>query len=141
MSAKLRRAIFFLLALPALARAAWRVARLAPRLPLEELVERLRTTRSFALAPLRRRPDWLLASLDRVVMLLPPRTYGRCLKRSLYLLDLWSRCGLHPWLHLGVRRAGQESHEAHAWVTVAESGPGPGALATSAEGYPEAFRF
>lgn len=138
----LSRAAFFLLALPALLRASVRVATLERRLPLDALVGRLRRTRPFLLAPLRRRPEWLLASLDRVLALLPPRGYGRCLKRSLFLLDLWSRCGLAPRLHLGVRRDDQREHEAHAWITVT---PPPGSpasdLGTSPEGYAEAFEL
>ncbi|HXT23130.1 MAG TPA: lasso peptide biosynthesis protein, partial [Thermoanaerobaculia bacterium] len=64
----------------------------------------------------------------------------------------WSRCGLRPRLHLGVRRDDEAQHEAHAWVTV-EHSPATGAsaahvlaigaddftAATSAHGYPEAF--
>ena len=133
----LARAGFFVLALPAVVRAASRAAWLERRLPLDELVARLRATPPFAL-PLLARPAWLLASLDRLLPLLPPWRYGRCLKRSLLLLDLWSRCGLRPRLHLGAplaREAG--GHEGHAWVTVEPPAP----LATSSEGYPEAFVF
>src|SRR5581483_5084651 len=86
-----RKLAFFLLALPALARASWRVSRLAPRLQLEELAARLRDAHAFPLPVLRERPEWILASLDRLLPWLPPRRYGRCLKRSLLLLDLWSR--------------------------------------------------
>src|SRR6185436_476137 len=86
--------------------------------PLDELAARLRSTPRFAL-PLLAHPEWLLAALDRLLPLLPPRGYGRCLKRSLLLLDLWSRCGLRPRLHLAAptARAGGE-REGHAWVTV-----------------------
>ena len=145
------KAAFFLLALPAVARAAARLAWLERRLPLEELVAQLRATRPFAIAALAR-PEWLLATVDRLLVLLPPWRYGRCLKRSLLLLDLWSRCGLRPRLHLGVRRDGeQRRHEGHAWVTVdgavvsarAEGAPTTAidvlAPATSSQGYPEAF--
>ena len=138
------RVAFFTLALPALARAALRCAWLERRLPLDELVERLRDTRPFAL-PTMVQPLCLLASLDRVLPLLPPWCYGTCLKRSLLLLDLWSRCGLRPRLHLGVRlHREEEAHLGHAWVTVQEwpavatEGLPP---ATSAQGYPEAFVF
>jgi len=138
----LARAGFFLLALPAVMRASLRVAWLQRRLPLDELAARLRSTPRFALSLLAN-PEWLLATLDRVLPLLPPRRYGRCLKRSLLLLDLWSRCGLPPRLHLAApiaRAAGPR--EGHAWVTV-ESGvevvATALALGTSSEGYPEAF--
>jgi len=148
---KLARAAFFLLALPAVARASVRVAWLARRLPLDALVVRLRAVPPFALRPLAR-PDWLLATLDRLLPVLPPLGHGRCLKRSLLLLDLWSRCGLHPRLHLGVRlgsplQSAGGRHEGHAWVTVvaataeaANDGPSTvDGLGTSSEGYPEAF--
>jgi len=138
----LARAGFFLLALPAVTRASLRVAWLQRRLPLDELAARLRATPRFAL-PVLANPEWLLATLDRLLPLLPPRGYGRCLKRSLLLLDLWSRCGLRPRLHLAApiaRAAG--GREGHAWVTVepgfaaAMPAPAPG---TSSEGFPEAF--
>ena len=145
------KAVFFLLALPAVARAAARLAWLERRLPLEELVTRLRAARSFRISTLAR-PEWLLATVDRLLFLLPPWRYGRCLKRSLLLLDLWSRCGLRPRLHLGVRRDGEQGrHQGHAWVTVdgcvvsAPSKEAPAitmdvlAPATSSQGYPEAF--
>lgn len=139
MTRPIAKAAFFAAALPAVLRAAWRVASLERHLDLEALVGRLRSAPPFVFRSLRR-PAWLLATLDRLLPLLPPRGYGRCLKRSLLLLDLWSRCGLRPRLHLGVRRAGEAAHEGHAWVTVdpLDGGEGP---ATSSLGYPEAFRF
>ena len=133
---KLARAAFFVLALPVVLRASWRVTSLARRLPLDELVTRLRTAPPFVVRLLAR-PEWLLASLDRLLPALAPYGYGRCLKRSLLLLDLWSRCGLRPRLHLAapvVRAAGR--HEGHAWVTVEPAAP---RLGTSSEGYAEAF--
>jgi len=131
------------LALPLIARAACRCVFWERRLPLDELVERLRRTQPLRLRVIAR-PEWLLASLDRLLPLLPPWRYGRCLKRSLLLLDLWSRCGLRPRLHLGVRREGEGRHQGHAWVTVeAQQGAAPGgpSLATSAQGYREAFEL
>jgi len=133
---KLARAVFFVLALPAVLRASLRVASLARRLPLDELVARLRAVPPFVVRALAR-PEWLLASLDRALAVVPPYGYGRCLKRSLLLLDLWSRCGLRPRLHLAApveRTAGR--HEGHAWVTVDPSAP---LVGTSSEGYAEAF--
>ena len=138
----LARAGFFVLVLPAVVRAALRVAWLQRRLPLDDLAVRLRATPPFLL-PVLRHPEWLLATLDRLLSLLPPRGYGRCLKRSLLLLDLWSRCGLRPRLHLAAptaRAAGKR--EGHAWVTVdpeAEAAAPALALGTSSEGYPETF--
>jgi hypothetical protein len=138
-SAEARKLIFFLLAAPAVARASARVTWLVRRLTLEELADRLRSVPPFRLRPLRD-PSWMLACLDRLLPLLPPRSYGTCMRRSLLLLDLWSRCGLRPRLHLGIRRGGEGVHEGHAWVSASagEGEPGP---ATSAQGYPEAFRF
>ncbi|HXT19943.1 MAG TPA: lasso peptide biosynthesis protein [Thermoanaerobaculia bacterium] len=134
---KLARAAFFVLALPAVVRAALRVTVLARRLPLDELVARLRGAPPFVVRPLLR-PEWLLASLDRLLHALPPYRYGRCLKRSLLLLDLWARCGLHPRLHLAapLARAGGR-YEGHAWVTVEPANAS--LLGTSSEGYAEAF--
>ncbi len=141
------KAVFFLLAIPAVARAAARLAWLERRLPLEDLVARMRATPPFAISALVR-PQWLLATVDRLLFLLPPWRYGPCLKRSLLLLDLWSRCGLSPSLHLGVRRDGERGrHQGHAWVTVAspplQDVPAIAlnvlAPATSSQGYPEAF--
>ena len=68
----LARAGFFVLALPAVMRASARVAWLHRRLPLDELAVRLRSTPRFTLPPLAN-PEWLLATLDRVLPLLPPR--------------------------------------------------------------------
>ena len=133
------KAAFFLLALPAVLRAAVRAGRLARELELDALADRLRDVPPFAAAALRQ-PLWLLGTVDRVLPLVPPWGYGRCLKRSLLLLDLWSRCGLSPRLHLGVRRAGEAAHEAHAWVTVAAAGADRGP-ATDSLGYPEAFEL
>jgi hypothetical protein len=39
------------------------------------------------------------------------------MKRSLLLLDLWSRCGLRPRLHLGLRGGGYPGRRGHAWLT------------------------
>ena len=134
------RVAFAVAALPAVVRAAVRCGWWERRLPLDGLVERLRSTPRFSSAALAH-PEWLLAIVDRLLPLLPPWRYGRCLKRSLLLLDLWSRCGLRPALHLGVRRADEGVREGHAWVTAEEAASGQGPLATSAEGYREAFRL
>ena len=109
------RALFAAAALPAVVRAAWRVARELRRTPLEGLPARLREVPPFA-APWLARPADLDAVAARLLPLLPPRGVGRCLKRSLLLLDLWSRCGVAPRLHLGVRRPGEVAFAAHAWV-------------------------
>lgn len=102
-------------ALPAVLRAAARVDRERRRLPLRDLPGRLRDVPPFAGGWLARPAD-LDALADRLLPLLPPYGAGRCLKRSLLLLDLWSRCGLTPRLHVGVRRPGEGALGAHAWV-------------------------
>jgi hypothetical protein len=86
-------------------RAALRVSRELARSEVRELPGRLRRVEPFAVAALAR-PAWLDGAAARLLPLLPPRRVGRCLKRSLILLDLWSRCGLEPRLHVGVRRKG-----------------------------------
>lgn len=73
----------------------------------------------------------------RLLRWLPPKGMGPCMKCSLILLDLWSRCGLEPELHLGVRRSGEQLFAAHAWLT-AEL-PGGGRIATSDSGYSASF--
>ena len=116
----MRRALVVPVALPVVLRAAWRTRRLARRHPLRELPDALRAVPPLRLALLRRHPAWLDGTLARLLPLLPPRGYGRCLKRSLILLDLWSRCGLRPVLHLGVRRPGQDPLQGHAWVSTGD---------------------
>jgi hypothetical protein len=115
------RALFPAAALPAVLRAAWRVAGPLRRTPIERLPDRLRAVPSYTAPPLAtpwlRRPADLDAVAARLLPLLPPYGAGRCLKRSLLLLDLWARCGLVPRLHLGARRPGEGALAAHAWVT------------------------
>lgn len=105
-----------LLALFAVLRAALRVGWLEPRTNLDELVSRLRDRR-----PERLSWDLRLASgvAERLLPFLPPYGAGRCVKRSLLLLDLWSRAGLEPRLHLGIRgnRLSGRRSGGHLWVT------------------------
>jgi hypothetical protein len=112
----LGRLVFAAAALPAVLRASLRVARGLRGTPLRELPGRLRAAPPFAAGWLRRPADLDAVAL-RLLPLLPPYGMVPCLKRSLVLLDLWSRCGLSPRLHLGVRRPGEAALEAHAWVT------------------------
>lgn len=58
--------------------------------------------------------------VGRLLPILPPWRMGRCLKRSLILLHLWSRCGLTPSFNLGVRKAEPDAVEGHAWLTLKE---------------------
>jgi hypothetical protein len=105
--------------LAAVARAAVRVGFHERRRSLPELVDLLRTTpRDRACDPL-----LSLAVLERLLPLLPPYGAGKCVKRSLFLLDLWSRAGLAPSLHLGLRGTA-EGRVGHAWITTSEPGIG-----------------
>ena len=94
-------------------RAAIRVRWHEPRTDLRELVGELRAspTSSIALDL-----DLVEAVLERLLPVLPPWGTGRCVKRSLMLLDLWSRAGLTPHLHLGFLEA-SEGRTGHAWVS------------------------
>ncbi len=110
------KAVFFLAALPAVLRAARRLARLNRRYGLQELADRLRAVEPWERSYLAN-PRYLDASVSRLVKVLPPRGFGPCIKRSLLLLDLWSRCGLEPRIHIGTQKRDGE-HHFHAWVTV-----------------------
>lgn len=102
-----------------------RVAVLRRTWALHHLPERLRRARPLP-QPLRD-PELLAAAVDRLAPLLPPWRLGWCLKRSLLLLDLWSRCGLEARLHVGVRHGEAGGVEGHAWIAVASrlAGAGP----------------
>ncbi len=110
-----RKALFFALALPFVVRAAVRFCRHRHR-RLDELVRRLRRAAPFRLGYLQN-PRYLAGAVDRILALGSRR--GRCWRRSLLLLDLWSRCGLEPQLCLGVARSANE-RQLHAWVTAGE---------------------
>ena len=92
-------ALSVLKSLVAVSRAAARVSFFAKRRSLPELVSKMRATPRES----SRDPRLELAVLERLLPVLPPYATGRCAKRSLYLLDLWSRAGLSPSFHLGVR--------------------------------------
>lgn len=111
---------FAVVALPIVLRACWRLWRLdRGHARLDELAQAM-----SRVAPLRagwlRRPRLLAGCVDRLGSVLPPYGYGRCLKRSLLLLDLWGRCELEPSFHLGVRREGPE-RRFHAWLELEPS--------------------
>ncbi len=113
-----RSALAYVCAVPLAFVAGLRVLYLEPRLPFDELVERLRCARRFPafLAD----PALHARVVGRLLRFLPPRGMGGCTKRSLLLLHLWTGCGLEPRLHLGILPGGQ----GHAWVSagVLESG-------------------
>lgn len=92
-----------------------RVSRLCRRLPLDQLVDRIRRV---PVLPARfQRPEIFQEIVNRWYSWLPPRGLRSCLKRSYLLLDLWTRCGLHPEFHLGVRSV-EGKRDGHAWLTV-----------------------
>lgn len=105
-----------LLMVPVVVRTALRMS-LLPREDVRRLSEQLRRRRPLAHGL--RDPQRLAAVTDRLGRLLPPWGMGRCLKRSLILLDLWSRCGLEPRLHLGMRLTAAGLWEGHAWLSAA----------------------
>jgi len=112
-----RRPLAALRSLAAVARAAVRVGFHERRRSLPDLVRLLRSTpRDPACDPI-----LSLAALERLLPLLPPYGAGRCVKRSLLLLDLWSRAGVAPSLHLGLRGTAND-RIGHAWITTREPG-------------------
>lgn len=106
-----------LLLVPAVVAASIRTWWLYRRLPLDQACRALVEVK--ALPPPLRDPAGYQRLVNRLLRVLPPRGLGPCFKRSLLLLDLWSRCGLAPRFHLGVRRS-MDRREGHAWVTVAD---------------------
>ncbi len=117
------KAVFFVAALPVVMRAARRLVRLNRHCDLQELADRLRLVAPWRDSYLAN-PHYLDASVSRLVKVLPPRGFGPCIKRSFLLLDLWSRCGLEPKIHIGTQKRDGE-HHFHAWVTVPESSNSP----------------
>ncbi len=113
---RVERVRFAAVALPLLVATGWRIGRRARRLPLDELVAELRAPRRHRLSPALARPELLAGTVERCLPWLPPRRFGPCLRRALLLLDLWSRCGLQPMLHLGFRPGAAELR-GHAWLT------------------------
>ena len=99
--------------------AAMAVTRLERGSRYEDLVERLRDGPSLPGGE--RDPVVYARVVGRLLPILPPWSMGRCLKRSLVLLHLWSRCGLTPALHLGVRKSEPGAVEGHAWLTLDKS--------------------
>ncbi len=99
----------------AVLRAGLRVAWLARRVPVLELAPRLREGKALPVAL--RDPERLAAVAERLLGMLPPWSFGRCLKRSLVLLEVWSRCGVEASLHLGMRREPAGEWEGHAWLS------------------------
>jgi hypothetical protein len=111
-----RKIGFALAATPLVLATGWRVARLERRLGLGALIDELRGARRRPLPAWLARPEWLAGTLERLLGVVPPRRYGRCLRRALILLELWSRCGLEPTIHLGFRLRTPE-RDGHAWIT------------------------
>jgi len=117
--------------------AASRLTTLARKLPFDEVLVRLREGRKF-LGPL---ADPLVHArvVNRLLPLLPPWRMGVCMKRSLLLLHLWSRCGLAPRLHLGFRPSTEGPWDGHAWLSTGD--PSIDALWPAPEGFTGAFEL
>jgi hypothetical protein len=111
----LRNPIRYSRAAVAVLASAVRVARLEKHSDLDGLVGQLTQARRF-LGPVWD-PELLASVAERLLPVLPPWRAGKCVRRSLLLLDLWSRCGLSPQLHLTVRTLPDGGREGHAWVT------------------------
>lgn len=124
-------------AVPLVAAAWWRLSRLDRELPLDVAVAQLRARggddgASAGAAD----ADTARAAAALVEAFLPvaPAVHlGPCLRRSLLLVDVLSRCGFAPRLRLGVRR--RDGWHGHAWVEV------PGLVSTGDRGYTAAFEL
>lgn len=112
----LRQAGFAVRAAPLVWATGARVRRLDRRLGLGAVIQELRAARERPLPPRLANPLWLAATLERMLPFVPPRHYGPCLRRALILLELWSRCGLEPTLHIGFRPQAPR-RDGHAWLT------------------------
>jgi hypothetical protein len=123
-SERLRALLPAALAVPLVLVTSLRVARGFPRSDLTRLVDRLRRGRSFR-GPLRD-PLAHARAVGRLLPHLWPRDMGPCLKRSLILVHLWSRCGLEPRLHLGTYWDAEGRRAFHAWLTAPDGAPLPG---------------
>jgi hypothetical protein len=115
-SGVLAKALFATAAAPAVIASAVRVARLERSRGLGALVGEIRRGGRPPLPRALARPVWLAGTVERLLPVLPPYGYGPCMRRALVLLDLWTRCGLEPTLHLGFRLRSVE-RDGHAWIT------------------------
>ncbi len=61
-------------------------------------------------------PELLARMTERLLPWLPPWRMGRCVKRSLILLHLWSRCGIPVRLHIGIHPS--QPYYGHVWLSV-----------------------
>jgi len=108
--------MFGVMALPLLLATGRRIARRDGETGFGTLLEELRAQKKCPLPGWLARPRELAAAVERWLPILPPRRYGRCLRRALLLSELWARCGLEPKLHLGFR-ADSPVLDGHAWLT------------------------
>jgi len=121
----MNRILFALRVLPALLAAAAELRRLAATTPVHQMPDTLRQNAKPLPAALRR-PAELAALSDRLSPFLPPRGLGPCLRKSLLVLVLWSRCGLEAKLHLGAQQGEGPCPDFHAWVSAGENEHGRG---------------
>ena len=113
---RVRRGAFILLAAPVVLATGRRVARLEATLPFGELIVALRARRASPLPRWLANPAGLAETVEKLLAVLPPQRCGVCLRRALVLIELWSRCGLAPTLHLGFRLEAPR-RDGHAWLT------------------------
>jgi hypothetical protein len=136
---RVRRGAFVLLAAPLVLATGWRVASLEAKLPFGELIPALRARRARPLPGWLANPAGLSETVEKLLAVLPPQRCGDCLRRALILLELWSRCGLAPTLHLGFRLEAPE-RDGHAWLT-AETAAGERLQASGPLDYRPAFEL
>jgi hypothetical protein len=127
----MRKAIFAVTAAPIVVATAIRVARLGRGRAIGPLVAEIRRQPVRPLPSRLAHPEWLAGTVELLLAILPPFDYGPCLRRALLLLDLWSRCGLDPRIHLGFR-PGLPQLDGHAWLTAGT--PDGGLLQSSGPG-------
>ncbi|MEE2778792.1 MAG: lasso peptide biosynthesis B2 protein [Acidobacteriota bacterium] len=137
-----RQPAAYLFATFATLRTAMRLTRMEKRHRFDELVVHLR--RDSPLPGPFRDPMVYGRVANRLAHYLPPRRMGYCIKRSLWLVNLWTRCGLEPKIHIGLQRTGPNL-QGHAWLTLeGQSGAAfdlEPLLGTPEPGYPDFFAF
>jgi len=117
---RLRRLGFELMAAPLVLSTGWRIARRDRRLGFGAQLEAARAAGRRPLPRWLARPSGLAGAVERLLALTPPRRYGVCLRRALILLELWSRCGLAPKLHLGFQLE-KADRQGHAWLSALDA--------------------
>ncbi len=97
--------------------AGFRVARKEKRLGFDEMIEVLRSARPVISCE----PRAAGKVIGRLLRWIPPRGMGRCMKRSVILLHLWTSENLEVRIHLGAAADPEGKARGHAWLTVNDS--------------------